>query len=216
MGWSRWPHSRCWSFHSGAIGSAGSSRGARSGRSRASWAPVDGLTTGGTAAVAGAIDRSDSAEAERAGKGRPDPLRFTMTVPVGRRVAEHSTGVRRFKWSDRPTPASRPLAPAGRRRTLARSPRLCAEPRRSEPVSEDGVPAALRARGVRRGPVPTVRYCRRRGHQDSSGRRSFEPIVRRRPSRSPLRIRRGSVRLDSVVGLALRAGRGVDPSCAIG
>ena len=40
IGWSDGPHSRAWSFHSGAIGSTGSAAGTS--RSSASWADVRG------------------------------------------------------------------------------------------------------------------------------------------------------------------------------
>ena len=95
IGWNAWPHSRCWSFHSGASAIAGSSRGCSSGSSRASW-PAARLRL-----------RAAERAVWRCRHGRCWSSLATLRSRPGRWVAEHSTA--EFRRSRR---AGRQFAPA--------------------------------------------------------------------------------------------------------
>ena len=56
IGWNEWPHSRCWSFHSGAIPIDGSVAGCSTARPRGSWE-----TRGSGVVIDSSIGRSEGA-----------------------------------------------------------------------------------------------------------------------------------------------------------
>ena len=179
IGWRVGPHSRCWSFHSGASASSGSP----SGSSRASW----------PAGVAADRDASCGRRSgRRAGPSRRQPpcvarpldLRVHPADPGGR-GAEHST------TDSAGFGAGSEIGYGGRAEagsTLSPSSRLCAEP-----PSAGGSKAVLwlppgigrRSRARPHRPVRLTGEEATRAHRDGPRCRSRpRPTARRRSSRA--------------------------------